>query len=47
VNADIAAFLQHVNDLMDLVGIFQAQSFNFDGEINFDSYNVDLLQTAA
>lgn len=44
VNADVAAFLQHINDLMDLIGYLKGSSYN-SGEltINYDSRDVDII----
>lgn len=43
VDAEYSAFIQHLNDNFDLIGNFQANSFNFDGVITFENTDVDII----
>jgi len=43
VNANVASFLQHVNDKYDLAGTLTVNCYNYNGDIPFNTYDVVLI----
>jgi hypothetical protein len=43
VNANVPSFIQHAQEKFDLVGKLTAKCFNFNGDIPFTTYDVQII----